>query len=123
MTRTEAVAEQERLFPRLLMRQYVTTDVPHHNNRYQLLPPTLPEIVLDLRSALNGSADPWPAEQVKEVMDMLQARLDTWDHNVPVPMTEEFWFRANDQLIDGYVRALVFAGVAMARMWLIKQEG
>lgn len=55
MTRADAIAWQERLFPT-----------------------TLPEICLDLRASLNGAADPWPDEHLAEVVLMLQARLDTW---------------------------------------------
>jgi len=37
-----------------------------------------PTICLDLRMALNGAADPWPAAFLAEVVAMLQARLATW---------------------------------------------
>ena len=63
MTRADAIAEQERLFPGF--------PASCHPN-------TLPEICLDLRMALNGAADPWPAADLAEVVAMLQARLDTW---------------------------------------------
>ena len=63
MTRTDAIAWQERLFP----------GVKEFHSR-----PTLPEICLGLRASLNGAADPWTPEVLAEVVRMLQARLDTW---------------------------------------------
>ena len=61
MTRAEAVRWQEHLFPR--------TNSPAM---------TLPEICLDVRASVNGSADPWQTETLQPVVSMLQARLDTW---------------------------------------------
>ena len=71
MTRQEAIEFQERLFPAKLWRDRMGYERYHK--------PTLPEIALDLRAALNGSADPWPNEAIAEVCDMLRERLATWN--------------------------------------------
>jgi hypothetical protein len=66
MTRTEAKAWQARLFP---------GDDRAGNGL------TLPEICAGLRMALNGSADPWPDEVVREAASMLRATRDAWDRS------------------------------------------
>ena len=63
MTRTVAIAWQARLFPTVALQE---------------CRPTLPDICLNLRASLNGAADPWPDEELRDVVLMLQARLDTW---------------------------------------------
>ncbi len=80
MTRQEALAEQERLFPRKLWREYVTTETPAPGNIYNGMPVMLPEICLQLRAGLNGSSDPWDAADALAVRNMLAARIETWDH-------------------------------------------
>lgn len=39
---------------------------------------TLPELCIDLRMALTGSADPWRKERVLAAAKILQDALDTW---------------------------------------------
>ena len=39
---------------------------------------TLPAACIDLRMAVNGSSDPWPAEKVKDAVDYLRHRLSYW---------------------------------------------
>lgn len=61
--RRAAIGEQDRLFP----------EVDHHR-------PTLPQICMDLRMSTNGAADPWDTPRLREVVAMLRAREDSWDH-------------------------------------------
>lgn len=55
--RVELLEEQDKLFGRQIM---------------------LPEICLNLRMAVNGSADPWPDDQIEKTVYILQRRLDLW---------------------------------------------
>lgn len=43
---------------------------------------TLPDIALLVRASTDGTSDPWPDEQLKEVREMLAARLETWEVRV-----------------------------------------
>lgn len=63
MTRQEASAWQAKLFPAQ----------PPGGAR-----PTLLDICQSLRSGVNGSADEWKPENIREVVGMLRATLDTW---------------------------------------------
>ncbi len=98
MTRTEAVAEQQRLFPR--------------RGGMWSGHPTLPEICLDLRSALNGAADPWDYKNVLECRNMLRARLDTW-----APEAD-----TTDGKIDRGVYIMVLAAICAANEWLLANQ-
>ena len=95
MTRKEAVAEQARLFP---------------NSR------TLPDICLDLRARINGSADPWPTETVREARAMLYARIETWDESCS---SEGYLGRA----LDSCIKQMATVTVLMADKWLKEWEG
>ncbi len=99
MTRQEALAEQERLFPRKLWREYVTTETPAPGNVYNGMPVMLPEICLQLRASLNGSSDPWDSADVFAVRNMLVAREATW--------------MPSEDPIDAAVLAMLRATVAM----------
>lgn len=80
MSLKEAKQEQERLFPRRLMRVYKDMDTP--TNEWVQIPPTLPEICLDLRSSVNGSSDPWTTAFLTAVVEMLKARRKHWDFTI-----------------------------------------
>lgn len=64
-------------------------------------PIMLPEICLWVRAAANGSADPWPKAHTREVLGMLQARLDTWEDGV-----------AKGKRLDDTVKEMLSATIA-----------
>ncbi len=74
----DAKAEQERLFPRKLLREYDDMQTPR--NVWVQIPPTLPTICLDLRASITGASDPWGSRVLSEVVAMLEARAAQWDH-------------------------------------------
>lgn len=74
--RTQALMWQEKLFPR--RRKRILDDEGKPTNQEEIIPPTLCEICLNLRSSCNGAADPWSTEFLSEVVEMLQARAKTW---------------------------------------------
>lgn len=86
MTRHDAITEQDRLFGPQLM---------------------LPEICMNLRMAVNGSADPWPPEQVRETVAMFWARLATWQVQ-----------GQRSKRVDDAVRELVAATLAEVEEYL-----
>jgi hypothetical protein len=96
MTRHEAIEEQQRLFPGLMIEP---------GTRYTGMPLMLPEICLALRSALNGSSDPWPDEYTWEVVAMLKARIATWQPSL----------RDEDSRFDEAVRLQVEAVLELAQ--------
>ena len=63
---------------------------------------TLPEVCMDLRMAVNGSADAWDVAYLRRVVRMLQARITTWQPTV----------FAKSARLDEAVRALVEATLA-----------
>jgi len=85
VTRSDALKMQARLFPAA--------------KTVCSVEPTLPEIVLSVRMAISGAADPWPREQLAEVREMLKARLETW--------------AASEDDIDKGVRSMVSGVVTM----------
>lgn len=113
MTRREAIEWQERLFPTTV---WIREDDRSYSRQ---VCPTLPEICLDLRMALNGAADPWKDEEVCEVRDMLQARLATWD--VPTE-AKDYTMRHFNNAIDNAVELMVVSTVRMANLYLEEQK-
>lgn len=105
MTRREAIDWQERLFPRQLMRRYTEYGVPDPSNIYQTRVATLPGICMGVRSACNGAADPWEPSFLREVRNMLAARLATWEPWGQSGPTED---------MDEAVRRMVIAAIAIA---------
>ena len=94
MTRTDALDQQARLFPpRRVKRQ-----------------PALPEICLDVRQAMNGAADPWPADFLRKVQAMLEARMATWEWTNHPPSLE--------YAVDAAVFTMVGATVEMLAEYL-----
>lgn len=89
----EPKKEQERLFPKRLMRVYKDMATP--TNEWVELPPTLPEICLDLRSSINGSADPWSSSLLEEVVAMLKSRIKSWDFSYFTTMDSTIWSMVN----------------------------
>lgn len=45
----------------------------------QLFAYGLLQMAQDLRMQANGSADPWPPEGVKQVVDYIRSRQDAWE--------------------------------------------
>ena len=85
----EAKQEQERLFPRRLMRVYKDMDTP--GDEWVQMPPMLPEICLELRSSIDGSADPWSTAFLTAVVEMLKARKEHWDFTYCQSMDFAIW--------------------------------
>lgn len=110
MTRTDAVAKQERLFPRTTWERVEATngvvDWEHC--------PTLPEICFDVRHALNGAADPWPDDFLRKVQAMLEHRMATWEWRGHPPSLE--------YAVDAAVYAMVGATVEMIAEYLKAKE-
>lgn len=109
MTRKEAVAWQEKLFPRrywlLAGGEGVSLEV-----RVPLVTwahsSTLCDICFALRASCTGvSVSPWGTDFLREVCDMLEARLATWE---PV----ETWWSG----LDVGVKAMVEAAVTLGRL-------
>lgn len=117
MTRTEACQEQERLFPRGLWRKYLMSDTPDQSNQYRDISLNLCDIALDVRHACNGSADPWEPKELREVLAMLRARLDTWQPNIWRSRADEPLCRA-DVNMDAAVHDMVTAAIIMGEAWL-----
>lgn len=122
MTRQEAINWQDQLFPRQTWRLYASdNDQPARaTTHFVNYRPTLLTIVLDLRGALTGAADPWPEMRVKEARDMLSARLQTWYHREEktVAPGEPLAFQNCDVRIDNAVHDMVECVVRMADLWL-----
>ena len=94
MTRDEAIAWQERLA------------APERGS-------CLPEICLYLRAGANRSCPLWTAEEIAECVDMLEARLDTWQPS----------HLAADAEFDAAVRHLVACTIRNVRAypwWMMK---
>ncbi len=58
----------------------------------------LPSICMLLRAGVNGSADEWESSRVRETLDMLGSRLDSWYESNP-----------ETQRVDDAVKELVKA--------------
>lgn len=95
--RNEACLEQERLFPRQLMRIYKDSETP--TNQWVELPPNLATICLDLRASISGAADPWQTKDLEEVVNMLKMRLESW-------------FASKDPM-DGYVNLMMHYSIEL----------
>lgn len=63
MTRRRAVEWQEKLFGR------------SHESM-------LPSICMSVRIGVNGSGDEWEPSLIRETLEMLKARIDTWEDSV-----------------------------------------
>ena len=102
MTRKDAILLQYDLFP---PRREIAT------------PPnvTLPEIVLSLRAAINGSSDPWPRSRMEQVVAMLRARFETWESNRRADYRET--------VIDASIFSMVYAAIQLAEAYLMKKGG
>lgn len=84
--RARAISAQERLFPRTEYRVHrLGNDHPLGSAENPIsggtIVPTLCDVVLETRASINGSADPWPDDCLKEVAEMLVFRLQMWDTN------------------------------------------
>ncbi len=73
---------------------------------------TLPEVCMDLRMAVNGSADGWDVAYIRRVVRMLQSRLATWQ-----PTLYE-----KSRRVDAAVHALVEATLAEVQSYDWWQE-
>lgn len=97
MKRKDALEMQERLFPR---RQWLGVGPDGRpNGCVREIAPTLLEIAMDVRHAVNGHADSWPSDTLAEVREMLKARLVTW--------------AASQDPFDELVRRLVVEAVSL----------
>lgn len=92
---------QEKLFPR--MQKRILDDDGMPTNQTECIPPTLPEICLDLRASYSGASDPWPDDFLAEVVEMLQSRVDTWES------------RKGDDPIDRAVLQMVSEAIRIGR--------
>lgn len=93
---------QDRLFPRRLMRVY--EDMHSPTNQWHDVPVALPQICLDVRMALNGSADPWPEDEMRKVGEFLSLTLEGWDDR-----------SGRQDEMDSGVLLMVHAALAMIR--------
>jgi hypothetical protein len=65
---------------------------------------TLPELCLDVRMALNGSADPWPVGRYYQAREVLRGRSEGWQLGACGELDKKF---------DSAVKQMVDATIAM----------
>ncbi len=84
-------------------------------------PPTLPEICLELKFAMNGAADPLPTHELRQARAMLALRLREWTPN-PWETREDRSVARCDADVAEAVRQRVVATVAMCDAWLMENR-
>ncbi len=83
--------------------------------------PTLPDICMTLKSAMNGAADAWPTHEMRQARTMLALRLREWTPN-PWETREDRSVARCDADVDEAVRQLVVAMVAMCDAWITENK-
>jgi hypothetical protein len=68
---------------------------------------SLPELCMALRMAVNGSADPWKDDDVRDALRYMERRILTWTESNT----------AADHRFDQAVRCLVEATIDYVRIW------
>lgn len=70
--------------------------------------PNLCNLVLDLRSSINGSADPWDTAEVERVVALLKTKVADWD-------------RTREDAIDRAVLSMVHQGIFLGQAELAER--